>query len=162
MLLKNKFGRPTKQNSSLNKSFMRSSDSSFAFNESQYSKSVSNAPLYFRSISEPLEEPLDGIVAKPISTKIKIFLNISACDNSTTSHQARFPIMKLFSFTLVALGLTQGVSPIQSVPIQKEDTGIERLDRFTTTIRELHQDRLFLVLLKCVQKAFTKSNMPRS
>ena len=70
--------------------------------------------------------------------------------------------MKLFSFTLVALGLAQGVSPIQSVPIQKEDTGIERLDRITTAIRELHQDRLLLVLLKRVQKAFTKSNMPRS
>jgi hypothetical protein len=90
---------------------MRSSDSSFAFNESQYSKSVSNAPLYFRSISEPLEKPLDGIVAKPISTKIKIFLNISACKKLTTSHQARFPIMKLFSFTLVALGLAQGGFP---------------------------------------------------
>ena len=103
--MKNKFGCPTKQNSSLNKSFIRSSDSSFAFNESQYSNSVSNAPLYLGSISEPIDELEDDVVAKPTSTRIKDLLNMPVFAILTTPYQALFLIMRIFLFTPVFLSL---------------------------------------------------------
>ena len=153
MLFKNKLGCPTKQNSSLNKSFIRSSDSSFAFNESQYSNSVSNAPLYFGSISEPLREPKGDSVAKPTSTRIKTFPNIPAFANLTTSHQARFSIMKPFLFTLILLSLLQ----VAFSHSGRTDSNGEHWDRETGTYHYHNQTTAPRPSVPSSPKAYSES-----
>ena len=62
-------------------------------------------PLYFGSISDPIDDLEDDIVAKPTKTRIKTFLNMPAFAILDTPHQALFFIMRIFLFIPVFLSL---------------------------------------------------------